>query len=235
MGIEVEAGRHCLESQTDQVNELDAQRAAVYGLLARLVRTEVDRKTLIGLAELQPSPEIEEGLLREGYRRIGDFARQAVGQEGALGQGAADLDQAVTDLAVDFVRVFIGFGNDGHSAAYPYESVYTSDKRLLSQGAKGEVAQFMRECGVKVKPSWHEGEDHLACELEFMQELCLRDGSWLEAQREFVSQHLAAWVSQFAQDMRRFAKTGLYLGLADILEGFVVSDLAFLEEAVGMC
>ena len=42
-------------------------------------------------------------------------------------------------------------------------------------------------------------------------------------------------MSQFAQDMRRFAKTGLYLGLADILEGFVVSDLAFLEEAVGMC
>ena len=86
MGIEDEAERHCLESQTDQVNELNAQRAAVYGLLARLVRTEVDRETLIGLAELQPALGMEEGLLREGYRRMGDFARQAVGQEGALGQ-----------------------------------------------------------------------------------------------------------------------------------------------------
>ena len=158
-----------------------------------------------------------------------------MGQEGALGQGAADLDQAVTGLAVDFVRVFIGFGNDGHSAAYPYESVYTSEKRLLRQGAKGEVAKFMRESGVKVKPSWHEGEDHLACELEFMQELCLRDGGWLEAQHEFVSRHLAAWVPLFAQDMRRFAKTSFYLGLADLLEGFVMCDLAFLEEAAGMC
>mgnify|MGYP000335071209 FL=1 len=32
----------------------------------------------------------------------------------------------LTELAVDYVRAFIGSGNDGFSAAYPYESVYTS-------------------------------------------------------------------------------------------------------------
>ena len=35
----------------------------------------------------------------------------------------------LTELAVDYVRAFIGSGNDGFSAAYPYESVYTSPKR----------------------------------------------------------------------------------------------------------
>ena len=49
-------------------------------------------------------------------------------------------DNSVTDLAVDYVRTFIGHGVDAFSAAYPFESVYTSEKRLLMQeGARDEV------------------------------------------------------------------------------------------------
>ena len=35
-------------------------------------------------------------------------------------------DDSVTELAIDYVSTFIGHGVNGYSAAYPYESVYTS-------------------------------------------------------------------------------------------------------------
>ena len=50
----------------------------------------------------------------------------------------------LTELAVDYVRAFIGSGNDGFSAAYPYESVYTSPKRLMMQDARDEVLVLYR-------------------------------------------------------------------------------------------
>ena len=50
----------------------------------------------------------------------------------------------LTELAVDYVRAFIGSGNDGFSAAYPYESVYTSPKRLMMQDARDEVRAVPR-------------------------------------------------------------------------------------------
>lgn len=88
--------------------------------------------------------------------------------EERLAQAGAGV---ITELAVDYVRTFIGSGNNGYSAAYPFESVYTSPKRLLMQGARDEVLVIYRAAGLEKSESWGDGEDHVALELEFMEVL----------------------------------------------------------------
>ncbi len=82
-------------------------------------------------------------------------------------------DDSVTELAIDYVSTFIGHGVNGYSAAHPYESVYTSERRLLMQEARAEVLATLRENELK-RGSWNEAEDHIALELEFMQRMALR-------------------------------------------------------------
>ena len=49
---------------------------------------------------------------------------------------------------------------DRYSAAYPYESVYTSERRLLMQEASAEVLAPLRENELK-RGNWNEAEDHI--------------------------------------------------------------------------
>ena len=101
-------------------------------------------------------------LVDEGYRMICGYLSQADGT-------------VLTELAVDYVRAFIGSGNDGFSAAYPYESVYTSPKRLMMQGARDEVLVLYRAFGLDKQGKLEGGaRDHIALELEFEQILCER-------------------------------------------------------------
>ena len=46
------------------------------------------------------------------------------------------------------MRAFIGHGIDAYSAAYPFESVYTSPKRLMMQEARDEVLAVYRSEGL---------------------------------------------------------------------------------------
>ena len=148
----------------------------------------------------------------------------------------------MTELAVDYARTFIGHGNNGYSAAYPFESVYTSSKRLLMQGARDEVLVIYRAAGIDKKDSWKEGEDHIALELEFMQILAQRtvdalleedeDKAFdlLIVQKNFLDDHLLGWFPMMQRDMEKFAKTNFYRGLARLTRGFLEVDFELLEE-----
>ena len=93
--------------------------------------------------------------------------------------------------------------------------------------------------------SWHEGEDHIALELEYMQILCSRvlraldNGDedeavrLLQAQRAFIEAHLCSWVPMMTADMKKFSQTDLYQGLAWLTEGFLSEDRDFLVELLG--
>jgi putative dimethyl sulfoxide reductase chaperone len=151
-------------------------------------------------------------------------------------------EPALLDLARDYVRVFIGHGVNGHSAAYPYESVHTSEKRLMMQQARTEVLAVYRANNLKKDERWRECEDHIAVELEFMQVMCrrtaqaLREGDegaatqMLATQRDFVTNHLANWVPMLVADMLRFSETELYRGLAELTLGFVQTEGELLGE-----
>lgn len=223
------------EETTDapSAKELEAAhagRAQIYGLLARLFRVEVDGLFMDQLHAMKFPAKTGNDLMDAGYRRIAAYL------------GTTD-GASLTELAVDYVRAFIGHGIDAHSAAYPFESVYTSEKRLMMQDARDEVLAIYRSEGIDKRSDWRDGEDHIALELEFMRVMALRcAAAWEDGdedaaqrcedvQRAFLAEHLLRWVPTMLADMRRFAKTGLYLGLADLTEGFLAEDAEFLGVA----
>lgn len=214
--------------ETAEIIDLLESRARTYGMLARLLRVEVDAKTLAELQGMRFPVATGNSQVDEGYRLLYDYLKRA-------------WDDSVTELAVDYARTFIGHGVNGYSAAYPFESVYTSERRLMMQEARAEVLKTFRENNLK-RGAWNEGEDHIALELEFVQRTSLRAVEALRAddedeavhqlqvQQAFINDHLLNWVPMFTADIQNFAKTKFYQGLAVLLLGFLEEDAALLEE-----
>lgn len=224
-----------VDEQEDQLDQdliaLLEQRSNTYVLLSRLYLKEVDAPLLDELHEMLFPMATGDNDVDEGYRLIATYLSNL-------------WDGSLTELATDYVRCFLGNGIDSFAAAYPYESVYTSEKRLLMQEARDEVVAIYRSFGIDKNEDWHESEDHLALELEFMRVLCDRardalaagDGDatvrLLVSQRNFLQDHLVAWVPMMTADLRGYAKTGLYHGLALLTDGFLRTDLALLQDLV---
>ena len=208
--------------------ELMNARARSYGMLARLFREEIDLATLRELQKMRFPQATGNAAADEGYHQLYDYLKRA-------------WDDSVTELAIDYVSTFIGHGVNGYSAAYPYESVYTSERRLLMQEARAEVLATLRENELK-RGNWNEAEDHIALELEFMAVLGDRIVTAAEAadeagverllstQRNFLEDHLASWAPLMTADLRRFAQCGLYQGLASLTDGFLQVEEEFFDE-----
>lgn len=215
-----------------QLIAVNRGRAATYGLLSRLCRAEVDEALLEQLHGLTYKVSTGNANMDEGHRLL------ATALSGIW-------ENTLTELAADYLRTFFGHGYSGHSAAYPFESVYASEKRLLMSDARDEVLALYRAAGLEKRPSWKEGEDHVALELEFMQIManraveCLASGdmdgatSWLSRSKGFLDDHLGAWLPLLAQSMRDFARTTFYQGLSFMLEGFAESDAELLSDMLG--
>ena len=208
---------------------LAEQRAATYSMLSRLYAKEVDTELL---AEMRTS--LYPAATGNSNYDTGNYL-VALYLSNVFGD-------SVTELAIDYSRCFIGHGVDAYSAAYPYESVYTSEKRLLMQDARDEVLAIYRANGLDKAGNWKANEDHIAAELEFERVLCLRTVEALRAgdeelawelfitQRNFLEDHLAAWAPMMTADLKNFAKTELYQGLAWLTEGFLEMDFDFLRD-----
>lgn len=214
----------------EEVNlvELMNARARSYGMLARLFREEVDLPTLRELQKMCFPQATGNAAVDEGYHQLYAYLKRA-------------WDDSVTELAIDYVSTFIGHGVNGYSAAYPYESVYTSERRLL-----------MQEAGPRCWPpcartslcagAWNEAEDHIALELEFMQRMALRAAealgdaaedeaiAYLRTSYDFLENHLLNWVPMLVADMRMHARTLFYQGLGQLTFGTLQEDEAVLRE-----
>lgn len=219
------------QASMDDLIKLIEQRAATYGLLSRLFRVEIDQQLLDELHGMRFPASTGNADVDEGYLRLAKYLSNT-------------WENSLTDLAVDYTRVFIGHGVDAYSAAYPFESVYTSEKRLLMQEARDEVLAIYRSAGLDKQDTWKEGEDHIALELEFEQIMAtrtveaLRKGDEDEAvallttQKNFLEDHLAAWAPMMTSDMKRFAQTDFYRGLAYLTDGFLQTDQTFLDDVL---
>ncbi len=215
--------------ETSELIELLEQRSATYMFLSRLYRTEIDQEFLDEMHEMLYPADTQDTNLDQGYLYIATYLSN-------LWDGSLD------ELKIDYARCFLGHGVDAYGAAYPYESVYTSEKRLLMQDARDEVLALYRKHGMEKSDDWKEGEDHIALELEFEQILnteaieAFRCGDeqkayqLLDEQLTFLQEHLIAWVPMLLADMRKFAQTKMYQGLACLTDGFLNVDLQFLRD-----
>lgn len=217
-------------SEEEDLISLMEGRARMYGMLSRMFLKEIDEKALHDLQGMRFPVATGNEKVDEGFSLLYEYLSRA-------------WEESITELAIDYVRTFIGHGVNGFSAAYPFESVYTSERRLMMQEARAEVLQTLRDNGLK-RGRWTEGEDHIALELEFMQRMALRCADDLragdmdaavghaETQREFAHDHLLNWLPMMTSDMLKFSRTSFYRGLAHLVLGYVEQDVELLDDIV---
>lgn len=190
-------------------------RAALYRLLSRLYRSEVDAPLLDALTGMAFPVDAPQPQLSEGYARLGAWLE---------GYGEHALD----DLAADYAAVFLAAGSADGSAAIPCESIYTSPRKIYMQEAWESVTALYR-AHVLGKADGLDDlmEDHLALELAFMAHLIGENDT--RPQQEFLEGHLLNWVPDFVADIDRYARQDFYKAVGLITLGFLKLDLALLS------
>ena len=204
------------------------RRANVYKVLSRSFREEMD-------AEF--ASEFAKRFVFESDDA--QLAQKADAMKASL-QGIDD--DAIEMLAVDFDRVFFGMGPITARHAFPYESVYTSEKGIMMQEAYSQVVRAYREQKLAKDEAFTEPEDHIAVELAFMATLAERSAAFLREGHEeaaeqtvmqqlsFAKEHLLNWVDIFCVDLAAAADGSFYEHLATFTAAFVKEDAAVLED-----
>ncbi|MBE6016424.1 MAG: molecular chaperone TorD [Lachnospiraceae bacterium] len=218
----------------EALTELSKYRALMYRFLGGLYIMEVDENQLKTLKKLE-FPEItgteEADLdLKEGYQLIKDYAASA---------SADDLE----DLAADYARVFLAAGDATGRAAFPYESVYVDNKRLVGGSTEMQMKVLYLERGWEPDPNvYRTMYDNIGLMLEYMGIICdeITDAAQQEdrdkfaklisEQKDFVRKHLTNWVYSFTSDVGKYAETGFYKGVARITNGFLKKETVLLQE-----
>ncbi len=203
-------------------------RLFTYKMLARVYRKELDEATLQKLLKMRCPINTGNADVDTGYKLLHHYLSNV-------------WERTLEDLERDYLRTFIGANTTGHSAAYPNESVHTSPERLMMQDARDEILAIYRAADLQSDPTWNQGEDHIAVELEYMQVCTSRAIAALEKddlpeasaqmmrQYNFLVDHLQAWVPYLVNDMLKFSETEFYKGIAYLTRGFLDVDKEFLE------
>ncbi|MDR0500235.1 MAG: molecular chaperone TorD family protein [Coriobacteriales bacterium] len=216
-------------AETEVLINITKGRIATYGLLSRLYYQEVDAALLDELCQMRMPTNTGSVQADEAYRMLHGYLNGC-------------WERTLTELAVDYARVFLGNGINAYSAAYPYESVHTSSKRLLMQEARDEVLAIYRANGIKKCDKWKLGEDHIALELEFEQIMTMRSLDALQendeataaklmlTQYNFLVDHLLAWAPMLNDEMQKFAHTNFYRALGKLTMGFLQAERELLQD-----
>ena len=205
-----------------------ANREKLYQFLGHIYKIEVDQTLLEQMEGMCFPNKCGEEELDAGYQMLEKYLRHPG-------------NDPLTDLAVDYARVFLGAGIVGNEAAYPYESVYTSPKRLIMQEARDQVMAAYRAKGLTKVETQDVPEDHIALELEFMAYLChdtqqaIDRDDWeavsvyIEEQLDFLTKHLLNWVPAFCVDIEKYAGTDFYKAVAKVTTGYLRLERNILE------
>ena len=153
---------------------------------------------------------------------------------------AAYTDSAdIRTLKVDYTALFLG---PFLVPAPPYGSVYLEDEHRLMGDSTIDARRQYRSSGLDLSPDFMEAPDHICAELEFMhllvgeslEAVCVADAVRLEEsvrrQRDFLQNHLGAWLPAFAARVVEHAGTDFYGGLALLTAAFIAEDLEALTD-----
>lgn len=207
----------CPDSLESVVSLIESQ-GHMNHFLASLFLAEPDDALLDEIARLDLDLNVENPSLKRGFELLRSFCERSSATSS-------------TDLAVEYARIFLGAGLEPGEGAYPYESVYTSERRLMMQEARDRVMEFYRRAGMHLDNSACEPEDHIGYELEFISHLCERAAESLRAgdtegaiehldlQRRFLATHLLPWVPRLCEDVERIATSDFYVSVTRMTLG----------------
>lgn len=211
-----------------------------YAALSRLFRLEVDDDLL---ADLIDSPVVERAgaeLFDRGYAEMRAYL-----------DSIDDREKARSDLAIDYCLIFLGYGvapdkvdETKPNAAYPYESFYRTGSKTLGGDNCADVSKTYRESMFVPQRDRIISEDHIACELEYLQFLAHAELEAIRSNDEkaanearskslaFLRDHVLTWIGPFRNVAEEFAETRFYRGLLEMTQGWVELDAAQLEKAL---
>jgi TorA maturation chaperone TorD len=173
-------------SRVDEVDEIDRQRAAEYGLLALLLGKAPNSDTLDRIAQLK-------------------------GDASDLGMAHVELATAATDaderaINSEFFNLFIGVGRGD---VLPYASYYLTG--FLHERPLARVREDLDRLGIARAGGTSEPEDHIAILCEVMAGLA---GGTFEAdfaeQAKFFERHLKPWAGRLFVDLELAKQATFY-------------------------
>lgn len=127
-------------------------------------------------------------------------------------------------LCREFTRLFIG----PVPLLYPYESRYIDGSMMAKSLIK--VKEEYRKAQLKKVNDYHEPEDHIAMELGFMSNLCIKETKEsIRKQSDFLQNHLSKWVPAFCDELCAKSNNDFYKGIGKITKGFLISEREFLD------
>lgn len=184
-----------------QLSDEQARRAALYSLLAALLRDAPGDETL------------------EYTRRLD---ADATGDKSELAVALGTLALAARHSSVDSLRdehhaLFIGLGR---GELVPYGSWYQTG--FLMEKPLGLLRADLRALGFERNDEVREPEDHIAALCEVMA-LLIQDSVALEVQRRFFNQHIGSWATDFFNDLAGARAAVFYKSVARL--GKAVSSL----------
>lgn len=145
---------------------------------------------------------------------------------------------AFADLKMDYMRLFIGL--DIHRTP-PWESVYFNRERMMFQEQTLQVREWYARFGLQAEHINREPDDHIGLEILFVAHLASlalqaieqndenKMNEVLQAQREFLSEHLLRWGPAWTKLVKQHANTDFYRGVAHLTHGALLAIAETLE------
>ncbi len=206
--------------------ETAISRGNIYSFLKTVYREEV---TIERLQQIK-APEFSETLSEQGIELEYDFLNMPE-------------EKLIEDLAVEYARLFIGPGP--HIS--PHESVHHSrddgDWGQLWGADTVSVKKFIESGGLEYKSEYTGLPDHISVELEFMQEVTMREAqAWkekdddgavycLKMEKKFIDEHLAKWAPVFCDRVITESRMNFYKAIARLTKDFILHEGVFLEDS----
>ena len=215
-------------SKTDKndYSDLAGHRSDIYGLLATVYRQEITPE----LFKQFMDPQFLEVLIDIGAEGIGDHLSH---------KSEAEL---IEELAIEYTRLFLGPGK--HIS--PHESVH--HQRGDGQWGKlwgkstAEVKKLIEATGLDYTDDFKGLPDHITVELEFMQQLTLREEqAWKEedsdkaaacrnVEKKFIEEHLIRWIPTFCEKVMQEAELPFYQAMAELTKSFIEYEMEEMKK-----
>jgi TorA maturation chaperone TorD len=191
-------------------------RSTIYGFLAAIYRQEASADLLQHIKD----PQFLGVLTKLGIELNNGFFKKPE-------------KKLLEDLAVEYARLFLGPGK--HIS--PHESVH--HKREDAQWgqlwgeATVEVKKIIASSGLEYTSEYQGLPDHISVELEFMQQVILREAqAWEEEddktallcrehEKKFVDEHLFCWIPDFCEKVIKAAELPFYREMARLTRTFI--------------
>lgn len=222
--------------QAIAMNELKTTlfgESLLFGLLGKIIYTEPDKAWLESLIRDDVFIEVpfaaEQNETMHGVELLLRWTK-----ENKEGLDPAQF-KAVKD---DHLNLFIGLNK---VPAPMWESVYTSEKRLLFQEQTLKIREWYARFGLQAERINNEPDDHIGLELSFVAHLAslafqaaeqgdeMELNKLLQAQRDFLFNHLLCWGPAWAKLVKKHAATDFYRGIAHLTHGALFAAAEALQ------